>query len=92
MTFTVENPTSPTFGDGQRRRPIVLQNVQADDSLRVDVRVVDARLGFDGRRPERVVPRKCDVQLEDASFVRRVGRSIDCCLPVRYVFAILRRL
>ena len=32
------------FRYGQRRRPVVLQDVQADDALAVDVAVVDTRL------------------------------------------------
>jgi hypothetical protein len=32
------------LGDGERRTPVVLEDVQADDPLAVDVAVVDARL------------------------------------------------
>ena len=31
------------LGDGQRRRPVVLEDVEADGALAVDVAVVDAR-------------------------------------------------
>lgn len=32
------------FGDGQRRRPVIFENVQADDALAIDVAVIDSRL------------------------------------------------
>lgn len=62
------------LGNGQRRRPVVLQNVQTDDALAVDVAVVDAGAERDLRRLERILGRKVNVQKEDAALVHRAGR------------------
>lgn len=62
----------PTFGNGQRRAPLVTQDVQADATVRVDVRVVDAGCEVDLGRLEGVVCGKVDGEEEDTAGVRRV--------------------
>jgi hypothetical protein len=49
-----------TFGDGQRRAPLIPQDVETDAAVRVDVRVVDAGGEVDLWRLERVVGREVD--------------------------------
>ncbi len=65
------------FGDRQRRRPVVLQNVEANDAVGVDVAVVNAGPEGDLGRLERVVVREVDVEEEDAAFVDGAGRPED---------------
>merc|ERR1719189_3056742 len=67
------------------RTPLVLQDVQADRSIRVDVAMVDLRGEMALRRLERVICWKADVQEEDSASVRRVRRSHDSRLPIEHV-------
>ena len=57
------------LGDGERGGPLVLQDVQADDALRVHVAVVDPRPELNLGRLERVLRGEVDVQEEDTAFV-----------------------
>jgi len=75
------------FGDGKCRGPLVLQDVEADPTVRVDVTMVDPRREVDFGRLERVVGWEVDVQEEDPASVRRIVRSHDGCLPVEHVIA-----
>lgn len=61
-----------TFRDGQRRAPLVTQNIQADATIGVDVRMVDAGSEVDLGRLERVVGREVNGQEEDTTGVWRV--------------------
>ena len=61
-----------TLGNGQGRTPLVSQNVEADATVRVDVRVVDARSEVNLRRLERVVCGEVDGEEENTTGVRRV--------------------
>jgi hypothetical protein len=58
-----------TFADGERRAPLVSQNVQADASVRVDVGVVNAGGEVDLRGLEGVVGREVDCEEEYAAGV-----------------------
>lgn len=53
-----------TLADGERRTPLVSQNVQTDASVRVDVGVVDTGGEVDLRGLERVVGREVDCEEE----------------------------
>lgn len=71
-----------TFGDGERRAPLVSQDVQANATVAVDVRVVDTGSEVDFRGLERVVCREVDGEEEDAAGVGRVAGAHDGRLPV----------
>lgn len=58
-----------TFRDGQRWRPLIPQNVQANRAVRVDVRMVDLRGKADLRRLERVIRREGDGEEENTACV-----------------------
>ena len=57
--------------------PFVLQNVEADRSVLIDIRVKDRRSEDNGRRAVRVVRREGDRKLVRFSRVHRLVRS--CC-------------
>lgn len=56
-----------TFRDGQSRAPLIPQYVQADATIAIDVRVVDAGGEVDFGWLEWVVCREVDGQEEDAA-------------------------
>ena len=58
-----------TLRDGERRAPLVPQNVQANGAVAVDVRVVDAGGEVDLRGLEGVVCGEVDGEEEDAAGV-----------------------
>lgn len=58
-----------TFRNGQRRTPLIPQNVQTDRPIRVDVGVVDLRREADLGRLEGVVGGEGNREEEDASGV-----------------------
>jgi len=58
-----------TLGDGERRAPLISQDVQADGSVAVNVGVVDAGGEVDLRRLEGVVCGEVDGEEEDAAGV-----------------------
>jgi len=57
------------FGDGERRRPLVTEDVQADAAIGVNVGVVYAGLEVDFGRLEGVVGGEMDAEEEDAVLV-----------------------
>jgi hypothetical protein len=59
----------PTFRNGQRRRPLIPQNVKTDRTVGIDVRVVDASGEVDLGRLEGVVGGESDAQEEDTGRV-----------------------
>ena len=63
------------LGDGQGGTPVVLEDVQTNDALRVDVAVVNARAEGHLGRLEGVLGREVDVQEEDAALVHRTRRT-----------------
>ena len=80
------------LADGEGGRPVVLDRVQANHSIRVYVAVVDARAERDlritpvqcgyFRRLEGVILREMNIQEEDASFVGRVLRAVETRFPI----------
>jgi hypothetical protein len=58
-----------TLANGERRAPLVSQNVQTNASVRVDVGVVDTGGEVDLRGLERVVGREVDCEEEDTTRV-----------------------
>jgi hypothetical protein len=75
------------FRDCQSRAPLLLQNVQAYTSIRVNVWVVHLGLKVDLRRLERIVRREMDFDKKDATRIGAVSRAHDCRLPVKQIFA-----
>jgi len=73
---------------GQRRRPVVLEYVQADDALAVDVAVIDARAERDFGRLEGVLRREVYVEEEDATLVDGSGWSQDGGDPLVQIVAL----
>jgi hypothetical protein len=69
MSSLKNNHHMHTLADGERRAPLVSQNVQADASVRVDVRVVDAGSEVDLRGLEGVVGGEVDCEEEDTAGV-----------------------
>ena len=74
--------------DGERGRPLVLEDVEADRAVPVDVRVVNLGRERHLGRLERVVGREVDVQKEDALVIRRVLGAHDRRLPVEAVLLV----
>lgn len=72
-----------TFANGQRRAPLVPQDVQTDAAVAVDVGMIDAGGEVDLWWLERVVGREVDCKEEDAAGVWRVAGSHDGRLPVK---------
>lgn len=58
-----------TLADGERRAPLVSQNVQADAAVGVDIGVIDAGREVDLRGLEGVVGGEVDCEEEDATRV-----------------------
>lgn len=58
-----------TLGNGERRAPLIPQDVQADRAVAVDVGVVDAGGEVDLRGLERVVCGEVDGEEEDTAGV-----------------------
>lgn len=75
------------FRDGERRRPVVFEYVQADGALRVHVAVVDACFECHFWRLEWVVRCEVDVQVEDSTLVDRSSRTIDSGEPLVNIIA-----
>lgn len=74
---------SLTFANGQRRAPLIPQDVQANAAVAVDVGVVDAGGEVDLRWLEWVVGGEVDREEEYAAGVGRVAGSHDGRLPVK---------
>jgi hypothetical protein len=73
------------FGDCQCRRPLVLENVKTDTSVRVDVAMVDTSREMNLGWLERVVCWEMNIQEEDTSCIWRVIWSHDGCLPMEHI-------
>lgn len=71
-----------TFAYGQRRAPLVPQDIQANATIAVDVGVVNAGSEVDLRWLERVVGGEVNREEEDAAGIGRVAGSHDGRLPV----------
>ena len=61
-----------TFRYGQRRRPLIPQDIQTDGAIGIDVRVVDLGRKTDLGRFEGVIGRKGDREEENTACIRRV--------------------
>merc|ERR1719476_195551 len=75
------------FRDRQRWAPLVLQDVQANRSVRVHVAVVDLRCEMTLWGLEGVVCREGDVQEEDTARIWGVRRAHDGSLPTEHIIA-----
>mmetsp|Transcript_3472 Transcript_3472/g.10653 ORF Transcript_3472/g.10653 Transcript_3472/m.10653 type:complete len:236 (-) Transcript_3472:41-748(-) len=75
------------LADRQRRRPLVLQDVQTNAAVRVDVTVVNSRRERDLGGFEGVVGGEVYVQKEDPARVGRLVGAHDGRLPVEQVVA-----
>ena len=75
------------LGDGERRRPLVLQNIKADTSVGVNVAVI--YFGSEGHLGglERVVRREVDIHEEHTARVWGLIRAHDSGLPVEQIIA-----
>lgn len=84
--------------DGQRRRPFILEYVQADDTLGVYVAMVDPSTELDFRWLEGILRREVYIQKEDATFVHRprwaqYGRNpLEKVVSLRSSAAVRRRI
>ena len=76
------------FGNGERRRPFVLENVEADGAVAVNVAMVDARAKDDFGALEWIFDGKGNVEKENASRVGRVFGSHDGGHPFENVVAL----
>lgn len=59
-----------TFRYGQRRRPLIPQNIQTNGTIGVDVGVINLGRKTDLRRFERVIGRKGDGKEENTACIR----------------------
>jgi len=75
------------FADGQGRAPLITENVEADATIGVDVRVIYACGEVDLWWLERIVRRKVYRQEEDTAAVAGIGRSHNGSLPVKQIVA-----
>lgn len=71
------------LGDCERRAPLLFEDVKADAALAIDVGVVHLCLELHFGRLEGIVWRELYHDKEDASRVRAVPRSHDCCLHLQ---------
>jgi len=76
------------LGDGECGTPLILQNVEANATIRVDVRVVDSSREVALWGLERIVRREVDVQEVNTSAVGRIVRAHDSGLPVELVLLV----
>jgi len=65
------------FGDGESRGPVVFEDVQADDTLAVDVAVVNSCAEQHLRGFERVLRGEVYVEEEDATLIDGAGWAQD---------------
>lgn len=59
-----------TFANGQRRTPLIPQDIQTNGTIRVDVGVIDSGGKVDLGRLEGVVGREVEVEEKDTTGVR----------------------
>merc|ERR1719487_890607 len=71
--------------DCQSWAPLVLQNVKAYRTIRIDIAMVDLRSELDLGWFKRVVRREVDVQEEYSTLIRRTLRTHDGGLPIELV-------
>ena len=76
------------LGDGECWRPLILQDIQTDRTIRVDVWVVDSCGEINLRWLEWVVSWEMDVQEVDTTGIRGIIWSHDGCLPVILVLLV----
>jgi hypothetical protein len=76
------------LGDSESGAPLVLENIQANATVWIDVRVVDSGSKVAFRWLEWVVSWEVDVQKEDTSSIWGIIGSHDCGLPVILVFLV----
>jgi hypothetical protein len=77
--------TEQHFANSEGRTPLILQNVEADSTIRVNVAVVDARSKMHLRGFEWVIGGKVNVEEE---YTPRIGRFVgphDSGLPVEHI-------
>lgn len=75
------------LGDAEGGAPLGFQNIKADSTGCVDVRMIDLRLEGDDRGLERVLRGEVDAQAEDAALKGRVGGAEDHGIPAEEVLA-----
>ena len=76
------------LGDSESRTPLIFQNVEANATVRVDVRVVNPSCEVTLWGLERVIGGEVDVEEVHATGVGRLIRAHDSGLPVELVFLI----
>lgn len=79
------------FSDAQCRRPCRVENVQADLSIQIDVRMIDFCSEFDFGSLEGVVGGEVDGQEEDSTLIGRIRRAHDSSLPVVDIISVRTR-
>ena len=62
--------------------PIILENVNADGSSRVDVAMIDSRAKCHFRWLERIILWKRNVEIENAALVWAILRTHNLCYPL----------
>ena len=76
------------LGDGECGAPLLLENVEANTTVRINVRVIDACREVDLWWLERVIGGEVNVEEVDTAGIRAVIRSHDGCLPVELIFLV----
>ena len=79
------------LGDGESRTPFILENVEADDSLGVNIAVIDPGPKLHFRWLEGIISGKMNIQEEHASFVHRARGSEDGADPLVQIVAFRAR-
>ena len=74
--------------DVVERRPLVLEDVEADVAVLIDVRMVARRLEFDRRRSEGIVSGEAQRQLVREALVNGAGRALDRPDPFEKIVAL----
>jgi hypothetical protein len=75
------------FTDGQRRTPLILQNVQANSSIGIDVAVVNTGRKVDLGWFEWVIGWEMNIKEENTPGIGRVIWTHDGGLPVKHVIS-----
>ena len=70
------------LGNGQSRRPLILENIQADHAGRVHIRMIDLRCKGDLGGLKGIVRREMNIELKDPAGIGGIGGPHDHAGPV----------
>ena len=78
------------LGNGQRRAPLILENVQADDATGIHIGMIDLRHKGDLRGLKGIIGGEVDVHLKDSAGERGITGPHDDAGPVIQITLLFR--